>query len=200
MHLIADQPDISATTVEAVRPSQNENDSVAQTCRRAVVLHRMLHEPLLHYLVIGAVLFGLGNLFDRSTKANVSATRIEVSAAEIQRIREVWIRQRGFAPDASQMKNLVGEYIREEVLYREAVASNLDRDDTIIRRRLVEKMEFLSQGTASNSPSGKDLQEYFQANRDKFRIPAQVALWIAGLCSVAGIYPIDIASSNVDGL
>jgi parvulin-like peptidyl-prolyl isomerase len=73
------------------------------------------------------------------------------------------------------MQNLIDDYVREEVLYREALASGLDKDDTIIRRRLVEKMEFLSQEVASVPPSEKALQEYFEANREKFRIPGEVA-------------------------
>jgi hypothetical protein len=73
------------------------------------------------------------------------------------------------------MQNLIDDYVREEVMYREALASGLDKDDTIVRRRLVEKMEFLSQELASAAPSESALQEYFEANREKFRIPGEVA-------------------------
>jgi hypothetical protein len=73
------------------------------------------------------------------------------------------------------MQSLIDDYVREEVLYREALVSGLDKDDTIVRRRLVEKMEFLSQELASAAPSEKVLQEYFLENREKFRIPAEVA-------------------------
>jgi peptidyl-prolyl cis-trans isomerase C len=100
---------------------------------------------------------------------------IRVSRAEIERLSEVWTRQYGRAPDSAEIKNLVDEYIREEILYREAIASGLDKGDTIIRRRLVEKMEFLSQELADADPSDNELLEYFNRNREKFRIPAQVA-------------------------
>jgi parvulin-like peptidyl-prolyl isomerase len=73
------------------------------------------------------------------------------------------------------MESLINDYVREEVLYRQALASGFDKDDTIIRRRLVEKMEFLSQELASATPSDKDLQEYFEQNRGTFQIPAQIA-------------------------
>jgi hypothetical protein len=73
------------------------------------------------------------------------------------------------------MRNLVEEYVHEEILYRTALASGLDKDDTIIRRRLVEKMDFLAQGVGSETPPENDLKQYFQLNRQRFAIPAQVA-------------------------
>jgi peptidyl-prolyl cis-trans isomerase C len=93
----------------------------------------------------------------------------------LQRLREVWIRQWGRSPDSRQMESLINDYVRDEILYREALASGFDKDDTIIRRRLVEKMEFLSQELATATPSDKDLQEYFEQNRGTFQIPAQIA-------------------------
>jgi hypothetical protein len=141
----------------------------------SVVLRRILREPLLHFLVAGAVLFGLGKLLDRSTSASAQQNRIQVSAPEIRRLREVWRRQWGRAPDSLQMKHLIDDYIHEETMYREALASGLDKDDTIIRRRLVEKMEFLSQELVSAEPPENDLHEYFQRNQGKFEVPAEVA-------------------------
>ena len=135
----------------------------------------MVREPLVHFLVAGTLLFGLATLFEHITNANPSPKQIQVSAPEIQRLREVWIRQWGRSPDSKQMENLINDYVRDEVLYREALASGLDKDDTIIRRRLVEKMEFLSQELASAPPSEKDLQEYFERNRGTFQVPAQIA-------------------------
>ncbi len=123
------------------------------------IVRGLFREPLLHFLIAGALIFALGTLLDRSPNNGINGNRIQIAAPEIQRLREVWTRQWGHAPDSSQMKNLIDDYIREEILYREALASGLDKDDTIIRRRLVEKMEFLSQELASTPPSEKDLQE-----------------------------------------
>jgi peptidyl-prolyl cis-trans isomerase C len=136
---------------------------------------RWLHEPLVHFLLAGILLFAAASLIERSGTKSAGATRIEVSAPEIQRLRDVWMRQWGRAPDSKEMQNLIDEYVHEEVLYREAIASGLDKDDTIVRRRLVEKMEFLSQEFAAKSPSQEELASYFQANREKFRVPAEVA-------------------------
>ncbi len=175
MHSIVEQLDlpieiteVAFTDVDVNRPSAAQRD-------RSAALRRLVREPLLHFLVAGTVLFGLATLFERFTDASTNANRIQVSAPEIQRLQDVWIRQWGRSPDSRQMESLVNDYVRDEILYREALASGLDKDDTIIRRRLVEKMEFLSQELASATPSDKDLQEYFERNRDTFRIPAQIA-------------------------
>ena len=139
-----------------------------------LAIRKLWREPLVHFLLAGTLLFGAGTLFSPASGA-ASQNRIHVSAAEVQRLRDVWSRQYGRTPDTNQLNSLIDEYVREEVLYREAIASGLDKDDTIIRRRVVEKMEFLSQEIASAPPSEAEIQEYFQANRENFRVPAQAA-------------------------
>lgn len=79
----------------------------------------------------------------------------------------------GHAPDAKQLDSLVADYVREEIYYREARASGLDKDDTIIPRRLVEKMEFLWQEIASGEPSDAELEHFFAPNRQKYSLPAE---------------------------
>lgn len=137
-------------------------------------LRRLVREPLIHFLIVGFMLYAAASLFERIGSSS-GTTRIEVSAPEINRLRDVWTRQWGRAPNSAEMQNLIEEYVHEEVLYREAMASGLDKEDTIIRRRLVEKMEFLSQEFAATPPSEAELESYFQANREKFRVPAEIA-------------------------
>ncbi len=175
VHSLVEQLDLPVNIEGVVRDSPKGSGHVLAKHVRSGNVRGLFREPLLHFLIAGALIFALVTLFDRSTNTSVSGNRIQVAAPEIQRLREVWTRQWGHAPDSSQMKSLVDDYIREEVLYREALASGLDKDDTIIRRRLVEKMEFLSQELASTTPSEEDLQKYFQQNREKFRTPEQVA-------------------------
>jgi len=138
----------------------------------AAWLRAAIREPLLHFLVAGAALLALSSIFGNSSGA--AQNRIDVSAAEIDRLREIWIRQWGHAPDSKQLDNLVADYVRGEIYYREARASGLDKDDTIVRRRLVEKMEFLSQEIASGEPSDAEVERYFDANREKYVSPAEV--------------------------
>jgi hypothetical protein len=74
-------------------------------------------------------------------------------------------------PAAQELEGLIQDYVREEVLYREALALGLDRDDTIIRRRLRQKMEFISEDLAAQAePSDDDLRAYLQAHPEAFAI------------------------------
>jgi parvulin-like peptidyl-prolyl isomerase len=80
-------------------------------------------------------------------------------------------------PTAVELKGLVEDYVAEEVYYREAVAMGLDRDDTVIRRRLRQKMEFISEDIANSvEPSEAQLQEYLADNPGKFARPAELSL------------------------
>lgn len=172
MNSIAEPIDLQVEIVDVA----TEVEKQQRTARRhSRVWRRVVREPLVHFLFAGVVLFAAATLIQRFGNGSAAANRIQVSAAEIQRLQEVWTRQWGHAPDSTQTQNLINDYIRDEVMYREALASGLDKEDTIIRRRLVEKMEFLSQELASADPSEQDLQAYFQQNREKFRVPAQMA-------------------------
>jgi peptidyl-prolyl cis-trans isomerase C len=175
VHSVAEQLDLPIEPAGVVRTGLIVHRRPVARRGRSALLRRVVREPLFHFLVAGAVLFGLATLFERFTNSDANSNRIQVSAPEIQRLQGVWIRQWGRSPDSRQMESLINDYVRDEILYREALASGLDKDDTIIRRRLVEKMEFLSQDLASATPTDKDLEEYFERNRDTFRIPAQIA-------------------------
>ena len=135
----------------------------------------LLREPLVHFLLAGGVLFGLSALFGQSFGVGGASNRIEVTADRIQQLRETWTRQRGAPPTQRELDSLIEDFIREEVLYREAIASGLDQDDTIVRRRLAQKVEFLAQSVASTvEPSDAELQAFFDDNAERYRIPEQV--------------------------
>ena len=139
---------------------------------RTGFVRAIARQPLVHFLLAGIALFAGASLFEKRTR---NSNEIRVSSVEIQRLQDVWSRQYGRTPTSAELRNLVDEHVREEIYYREAVASGLDKDDSIIRRRLVEKMEFLSQEVASGEPTEKELQDYFARNREKFRLSAQIA-------------------------
>jgi hypothetical protein len=99
---------------------------------------------------------------------------IVVTAADMERLSENWSRKWNRPPTGTELQGLVEAYIREEVYYREALALGLDRDDTIIRRRMMQKMEFLTNDLAElNTPGDEALKRYFLANQDKYEVPAQ---------------------------
>jgi hypothetical protein len=126
-----------------------------------------LREPLLHFLLIGAALFLLfhflgGGRSEAPREIVVGEARVEALA---ENFAKTWMRP----PTAQELKGLADDYVAEEVYYREAIAMGLDRDDTVIRRRLRQKMEFISEDLASTvQPTDSQLQEYLEKHADKF--------------------------------
>lgn len=103
---------------------------------------RLLLEPLLHFAVIGGLIFVLYSSLAGPGPAPINVITIgpERIAQLNQGFQAVWRR----APTEDETRSMIGDYVREEVYYREALALGLDRDDTVIRRRLQQKMEFLT--------------------------------------------------------
>jgi hypothetical protein len=131
------------------------------------MLRRMLREPLLHFLLLGGlvfVIFGRGN----SETGGVDR-QIVVSGADIDRLAGAFSRTWNRPPDAGELRAQIQDDVREEVLYRAALQLGLDKDDTIIRRRLRQKMEFLFEDTVP-TPQEADLRAYLQSHADKFRL------------------------------
>lgn len=138
------------------------------------VAHRALREPLLHFLLIGAALFLLYGALNRG--GSEAPREIVISEARIEALAEnfatVWMRP----PTAVELKGLIDDYVAEEVYYREAVAMGLDQDDTVIRRRLRQKMEFISENIANSvEPTDAQLQEFLAQNAGKFARPAELS-------------------------
>jgi parvulin-like peptidyl-prolyl isomerase len=134
-------------------------------------MKRLLREPLLHFLLIGAGLFLLYGLLNRGRSD--APREIVISEARVEALAENfatgWMRP----PTAVELKGLIDDYVAEEVYYREAVAMGLDQDDTVIRRRLRQKMEFISEDVAAAAePTDAQLQAYLEQHADKFALPA----------------------------
>ena len=132
-------------------------------------MKRLLREPLLHFLLLGVALFGVyalarGKSPNRTSQIVVTQSQIEQLVVGFTR---TWQRQ----PTQEELAGLVEDRIREEVLYREAMSMGLDRDDTIVRRRLRQKLEFLIPDLASQiaPPTERELEAYLQQHADKYR-------------------------------
>jgi hypothetical protein len=132
-----------------------------------------LREPLVHFLLIGAGLFVLYNVLNRGES---DAPRdIVVSEARVEALAENFARTWMRPPTAQEIKGLVDDYVAEEVYYREAVAMGLDRDDLVIRRRLRQKMEFISADAAAATPAtDAQLQAYLEQHAEKFLMPPRL--------------------------
>ncbi len=135
--------------------------------------HRWWREPLLHFLLIGA---GLFLLFNWRGAGGPGSNRIVITPGQIDAIVAGFTRTWQRPPTEQELKGLLDEYVREEMATREAMALGLDRDDTIIRRRLRQKLEFLVEDTVdSTTPAEADLQAWLDAHADVFRSEPEVA-------------------------
>jgi hypothetical protein len=139
-------------------------------------MKRILREPLLHFLLLGAALFALNAWRAKDRPADAAALQIEVTAAVIEQLRAASERQLGKAPNAEELRGLVMARIREEIFYREALALGLDRDDTIVRQRLAQKMEFLTGDLAGTAePADAVAREFFEKNAARYAKSGRVS-------------------------
>ena len=128
-----------------------------------MIFMRILREPLLHFLLLGAVIFAVFNFVSRHKSDKPG--EIVVTQGTIENIATGFTRTWQRPPTKEELQGLIRDYIREEAAYREAVSMGLDRDDTIVRRWLRQKLEFVSDDLASNAePSDADLDAFLKAH------------------------------------
>ena len=139
-------------------------------------MKRLLKEPLLHFLVLGALLFGAYAWLNRGASARQEngAGTVRITTTEVAWLADTWARQRQRPPTREELRGMVTEYLKEELLAREARAMGLDEDDLVVRRRLAQKLEFLVQDTSRLAePTDEELLRLYEANLDA--IPNQAA-------------------------
>ena len=136
------------------------------------MLRRLVREPLLHFLLLGGLLFVL---FGRGApESPAGGTEIVLTAADIERIAAGFSTTWQRPPSDVELRGAINDYIREEVLYRTGLSLGLDKDDTIVRRRIRQKMDFFLEDTVGE-PDGAELQAFFDANADKFRVEPRIS-------------------------
>ena len=133
-------------------------------------LRAVLREPLLHFLIVGAGVFLLYGIL--SGPGEGSDREINVSIGQVEHFVSIFQKTRQRLPTPEELTGLVDNYIVEELLYREAVAIGLDRDDTIVRRRMRQKMDFLLDDLATIEPTDKELQQFLSEQAERFRLDA----------------------------
>ena len=135
-------------------------------------MKRILKEPLVHFLVLGALLFAGYGLLNRNGAP--APGRIVISQGQLASMMESFTRTLQRPPTHEEWEGLIRDRVREEVYCREAMALGLDKDDTVIRRRLRQKMEFISDDIAAQAqPTDAELAAYLQAHADQFRVEQQ---------------------------
>jgi peptidyl-prolyl cis-trans isomerase C len=131
----------------------------------------MVREPFFQFVALGALLFAASEYLE----ARANFARIDISRAQIEGITNNYRLQYGASPTAEQLNGLVDQFIKEEVFYHEALRLKLDRDDEIIRRRLVQKYEFLQQDLGTpKDPSEADLRAFYQSHTKNYEIPERL--------------------------
>jgi len=131
----------------------------------------VVREPFFQFIALGALLFAASEYLE----ARANFARIDIGRAQVEGIKNNYRLQYGASPSDEQLNTLVDQFIREEVYYHEALRLKLDQDDEIVRRRLVQKFEFLQQDLAtSQDPSEPQLQAFYRSHAKNYEIPERL--------------------------
>ena len=139
-------------------------------------MKRLLREPLIHFLLIGALVFGFYSLMPSGRPATASSKEIRLSLDEIAQLTLLHQSQWRRPPTPQELQRLVENKVQQEVLYREALAMSLDKDDEIVKRRMAQKMQFLAEDmAAAREPTTAELMSWFEQNHAKFAQPPRLS-------------------------
>ena len=141
-------------------------------------MNRWLTEPLIHFLAIGALLFGVYAWLHHGEPGSWDndAGPVHITATEVSYLTETWERLQQREPTRDELHALVAGYLKEELLGREAREMGLDQNDSIIRRRLAQKVEFIVKDTSRlATATDDDLRRIYEANKKSFQTRAQVS-------------------------
>lgn len=131
------------------------------------MIKKILHEPLVHFVLAGVLIFILYSLLEPDSGRDELIT---VDKATIERLKAEWSRRTNRAPTPGELDGLLADYLFEELFYREARSLGLEQDDPVIRRRLVQKMELLAESASQQVlPSEAELLEWYEAHPELYR-------------------------------
>jgi hypothetical protein len=134
-------------------------------------MRRLAREPLLRFLLIGAVLFA-GMTLAKSLQRPV----VRIDAQELNQLAAYWEAQSQRPPTKAELAGIIQDRIDEELLAREALRLGLDTNDMIIRRRLAQKMSFATDDAADVAePTEAELRAFYARSADQYAAPARVA-------------------------
>ena len=133
----------------------------------------LLREPLVHFLLLGGLLF---LFFEWRGSGGPTSSRIAITPGLVEHLASGFGRTWQRPPTDAELKGLIDDYVKEEIATREAVGMGLDRDDTIIRRRLRQKLEFLAEDAASAAPAtDAELRAWLDKHPESFRAEPRLA-------------------------
>ncbi|MBK6738188.1 MAG: peptidyl-prolyl cis-trans isomerase [Haliea sp.] len=139
-------------------------------------MKQLLREPLVHFLFIGMALFATYYYLQPSSKAAPSAQEIQLSVGDLEQLAVLFQSQWQRDPTTEEFGLLVEQKVQSEVLYREALALGLDKNDEIVKRRMAQKMQFLAEDVAAaQEPTTGDLKAWYATQTDTFAMPKRVS-------------------------
>ncbi|MFO1407787.1 MAG: peptidylprolyl isomerase [Steroidobacteraceae bacterium] len=138
------------------------------------LLKRVIGEPLVQFVLLGALLFGLYAHLSPGAGATPASHRIQLSMDELAQMVIVFRSQWRRDPTPQEIDAMVEDQVQQEVLYREALAMGLDKDDEIVKRRMAQKMKFLAEDVAAaREPTTAELREWFGKHAAEFALPSR---------------------------
>ncbi len=137
---------------------------------------KLFRDPLFHFLIAGALLFGAHEWWARGSRNTPPEASVTIGPGEVRWLRETFASQWRREPTSAEMSNLLATLVNEDLLAREARALGLDRDDTIVRRRLAQKLTFLIEDTTGIADPGEDeLRRFFATRAERYRTENHVS-------------------------
>jgi hypothetical protein len=154
--------------------SMNNPPNALQKLGTVSHLTAILSEPLLHFLLIGALLFGGYTYLQSDTRSTPES--FVVSSGKIEHLASLFTRTWQRPPTRVELEGLIDDYVREEIAYREGMKMGLDEDDTIIRRRIRQKLDFIADDLGSQiEPTEEQLKTFLNENPDTYRIDPRIS-------------------------
>ncbi len=140
-------------------------------------LKHIIREPVTSFFLLGAVVFGLHAILDEGVQqGQEDHTVVDITSEDIEWLRANWNKRMRREPTVAEQQRMVEGLIREEILCREATCMGLDQDDSVLRRRLAQKMEFLFKDLAEIAPpTDEELTSYLADHSERYLAAAKVS-------------------------
>ena len=140
------------------------------------MIKRWVSEPLLHFLVLGAALFAAYAYLEPASRGVDATKQIHLTLDDLRQMDVYFQAQWRRPPTAEELTRLIESKVQDEILYREGLAMGLDKDDSIVKRRLAQKVQFLTEDVAAaREPSSDELKSWYSQNAKQFAMPGRVS-------------------------
>ena len=129
---------------------------------------KWLKDPVTSFVLAGTMIFAVSSFFPDGEISN----SIEIKESDVERMIGIYEMQRSRRPSEEELRDLIDQFVKDEIYFRESLKLGLDVNDSIIRRRLVQKLTFLTEDIATIQPvSLSEAEKYFDQNSERYRVP-----------------------------